>query len=78
MKKILVPVTVVTFVHKDTGETFSVVGKNDNAVKGESFCGTIFGEDYDCTGLWKAISHVESLGHTVLTTNTTVEISIPK
>ena len=75
MKKILVPVTVVTFIHKDTKETFFVVG--DDNITSNSFEDTIFGEYYNCTGLWKAMSHAEKLGHTVLTEKTSAEVMIP-
>ena len=75
MKTIKVPLVVITFIHKDTGETYSVVGK-DSDINSNSFEDSIFGEYYNVTGLYKAIGQVERLGHKVVTTETEVEIPI--
>jgi hypothetical protein len=72
--KIKVPVRVITFVHKDTGKTQSFVG--DSSMTSNSFEDTIFGVSCNCTGMWKAISHMQGLGHKVVDTNTEVEIDI--
>lgn len=71
-----VKVHIVLFVSKlDPEDTFSVVGDED--VKSDSFEGTIFGEHYCCSGLYKAMSHAKSLGHTVIESKHDVTVNIP-
>lgn len=72
--KIKVPVKIVTFIHKDTGEIHSVVG--DEFLESNSFEDSIFGEGYNVTGLYKAIGAIERAGHKTVITNTTVEVEI--
>ncbi len=63
MATIKVPVKVITFIHKDTGETASFVF-DDNRDTSDSFEGVIFGESYNCTGFYKAANDVTRNGHT--------------
>ena len=76
MKKIKVPVKVITFIHKDTGKTESFVF-DDNRDTADSFEGKIFEEYYNCTGFYKAESAVVRAGHKELVTDTFIEIEIP-
>ena len=77
MKKIKVPIKIVTFVHKDTGETASLTfdGNHDTS---DSFEGTIFGESYNCSGFYKASNAIVRAGHKEIVTETEVEIEIPE
>jgi hypothetical protein len=77
MKKIKVPVKVITFVHKDTGETASFVF-DENRDTSDSFEGKIFGEFYNCSGFYKASNAVVRAGHKEIVTETTIEIEIPE
>lgn len=77
MKKIKVQIKVITFVHKDTGETASFVF-DDNHDTADSFEGTIFGERFNCTGFYKAQSAITRAGHKEIITEKEIEIEIPE
>jgi len=75
MTKIKVPVKVVTFIHKDTGETVSFVF-DEHRDSSDSFEGKIFGEFYNCTGFYKAQGAVIKDGHREVITETVIEVEI--